>query len=186
MNRSTRPRGVVRLAGVTLVVLLLSLAGVSASAQQLTTTAVFDLEQVLLNFYQDSAAVREYRRAEQEFRADLRAAEQLLEDYQRRRTTALDRNDSRTAARLREDIEALQEDIIAMRERWFAEQRALQNQLAGEEFYQRLYDTVGFVAQDNGYTSVLEASALGTGLFWYSPEVDITDKIIRELLARYR
>ncbi len=186
MKSGLRPRPAVRTAGAALAVLMISLAGVSASAQQLTTTAVFDLEQVLLNFYQDSAAVREYRRAEQEFRADLRAAEQLLDDYQRRRATALDRNDSRTASRLREDIEALQEDIIAMRERWFAEQRELQNLLAGEEFYQRLYDTVGFVAQDNGYTSVLETSALGTGLFWYSPEIDITDKVIRELLARYR
>ena len=166
-------------------ILIIVCAGASF-AQQLTTLAVFDLERVLLSFYQDSAAVRQYRQAEEEFRSELRRAEQMLDDFQRRRATAVSRNDTRTAGRLREDIEALQQDIITLKERWFAEQRQLQNQLAGEEFYQRLYDTVGFVARDNGYTAVLETSALATALFWYDQEIDITDRVIRELLARFR
>ena len=169
-----------------LLCLLFAVVGAGVSAQQLTTVAVFDLEQVLLNFYQDSAAVRQYRQVEEEHRAELLRAEQLLEDYQRRRGAALDRRDSVTAQRLRQDIEALQEDIIVMKERWFSQQRQLYSQLAGEDFYRRLYDTVGFVARDNGYTSVLEVGALGTALFWYSPDVDITEMVIRELLIRFR
>ncbi len=166
--------------------LLVVTAGASAFAQQLTTMAVFDLERVLLSFYQDSAAVRQYRQAEEQFRSELRRMEQMLDDFQRRRATAVNRNDTRTAGRLREDIEALQQDIITLKEQWFAEQRQLQNQLAGEEFYQRLYDTVGFVARDNGYTAVLETSALSTALFWFDQEIDITDRVIRELPARIR
>jgi Skp family chaperone for outer membrane proteins len=165
---------------------LFVLTSTFAWSQQLTTVAVFDLDQVLLNFYQDSSAVREYQEAEQEFRADLRRAEQLLNDYQARRSRALDRDDSRTAQRLREDIRALEEEILALREGWFAQQEELQDELGGDEFNQRLYDTIGFVAEDNGYTAVLEASQLGTALFWYSPEIDITEEIIQELLARFR
>lgn len=170
-------------------ILALCLVLVSASgwAQQLTTVAVFDLEQVMLSFYQDSAAVREYRQAEQDYRNDLQRAEQTLSEYQRRRADAIDRNDSTTARRLREDIQALQEDIVALTERWYAQQQQLQSRLGGDEFYDRLYDTVGFVAQDNGYTVVLESTSLGsTALFWYSPDVDITTQIIEELLARFR
>ena len=163
------------------------LVAAAVHTQQLTTVAVFDLEQVLLSFYQDSAAVRQFNQAEREYRTDLQRAEQTLAEYQTRRATALDRNDTTTARRLRADIEALQEDIMALSERWYAQQTALRSQLGGNEFYARLYDTVGFVARDNGYTIVLESTSLGsTALFWYSPDVDITDTIIRELLVRFR
>lgn len=182
MNRFDTNRLVRRLAFLSFFVL----AGSLAWAQQLTTVAVFDLDQVLVTFYQDSAAVREYREAEAEFRADLQRAEQLLNEYQARRSRAIDRGDSRTAQRLRDDIRALEEEILALREGWFAQQEELQDELGGDEFNQRLYDTIGFVAQDNGYTAVLEASQLGTALFWYSPEIDITEEIIQELLARFR
>ncbi|MFP4113229.1 MAG: OmpH family outer membrane protein [Spirochaetota bacterium] len=165
--------------------LLFVVAGV-AYTQQLTTVAVFDMNQVVLSFYQDSAAVREYREAEERFRTDLLLAEETLSEYQSRRADALDRNDGTAARRLREDIQALEEDITAMRERWYAEQAQLEEELAEEEFYNQLYDTVDFVAQDNGYTVVLESTALGTSLFWYSDEVDITEEIIQELLARFR
>ena len=80
----------------------------------------------------------------------------------------------------------LQEEIIALRERWFAQQAELQEELGGEEFYERLYDTIEFVAEDNGYTAVLESTTLGSALFWYSMEIDITEEIIQELLARFR
>jgi Skp family chaperone for outer membrane proteins len=166
---------------------LLLLGVATGWTQQLTTVAIFDLETVLLSFYQDSAAVREYQEAEREFRAELQRAEQTLTEYQTRRAEAIDRNQTTTARRLREDIVALEEDIVALTERWYARQQELQTQLGGDEFYERLYDTVGFVAQDNGYTAVLESTALGsTALFWYSPDIDITEQIIRELLARFR
>ncbi|MFW5742436.1 MAG: OmpH family outer membrane protein [Spirochaetota bacterium] len=181
----THPRPARRASALLLGLSLFFAAGF-AGAEQLTTVAVFDLQQVLLSFYQDSSAVREYRRAEQEYREDLLRAEDSLSDYQRRRADAVDRGDTRTAQRLREDIQALQEDIVALQERWFTRQEELQNELAGEEFYNRLYDTAEFVAQDNGYTMVVDADALGIALFWYSPEIDVTDEIIEELNARFR
>mgnify|MGYP006305642625 CR=1 FL=1 len=166
--------------------LLLVLIAAAAGAQTLTTVAVFDMQDVLVTFYQDSAAVREFQQAQQEYQNDLRRAEQTLNDYQQRRASALDRNDSRTAQRLREDIEALQEDIIALQEQWLAQQQQLEDELAGDEFFNRLWETVGFVAEDNGYTAVLDISAMGTALFWYSPEIDITEDVITEMLARFR
>jgi Skp family chaperone for outer membrane proteins len=175
-----------RAAAALLVCLGLLLAAGSSTAEQLTTVAVFDLQQVLLSFYQDSAAVRDYRQAEREYREDLLRAEDTLADYQRRRANAIDRNDTRTAGRLREDIQALQEDIIALQERWYSRERELQSELAGEEFYSSLYETAQFVAQDNGYTMVVDADSFGLALFWYSPEIDITDEITQELLARFR
>lgn len=182
---STRSAGATTVRLVALAVLLLLVAA-GAGAQQLTTVAVFDLEQVLITFYQDSAAVREFEQAQEQYREELLRAEQQLNDFRGRRADALERNDARTASRLREDIQALEEDIAAINERWFALRAELEEDLAGDEFYERLYSTVGFVAEDNGYTAVLEVTGLGSSLFWYSQEIDITEEVIQELLARFR
>lgn len=186
MNRFfTRVRADRPARGALLAAILL-LCAAAAGAQQLTTVAVFDLERVLITFYQDSAAVREFEQAQERYREDLLRAEEQLDDFRSRRADALERNDARTASRLREDIQALEEDIAAINERWFALQAELEDELAGDEFYDRLYNTVGFVAEDNGYTAVLEVTGLGSNLFWYSQEIDITEEVIQELLARFR
>ena len=49
-----------------------------AFSEQLTTVAVFDMDQVLLSFYSDSDILRDYRRAEEEYRSDLLIAENDL------------------------------------------------------------------------------------------------------------
>ena len=161
-------------------------AGV-ASGEQLTTVAVFNIQSVMIDYYADSAAYREFQAAEQQYRDELARFDDTLQNYQTRRANALDRNDSRTAQRLREDISALEDDIRALQERWLAERPILLSALAGDEFFVTLYDVVQFVAEDNGFTVVLEETALGTGLFWFSPDVvDITEEIVAELLRRAR
>ncbi len=158
-----------------------------AGAEQLTTVAVFNLERVQLDYYQDSALFQEYLDARQEYRDQLARFEANLQDFQTRRANALDRNDARTAQRLREDIEAIEADILAIRERWLAQEPALREALQGDDFVIALYDVVEFVAEDNGFTIVLEETLLGDGLFWYNPEVvDITEEIVAELLRRGR
>ncbi|MFW5684912.1 MAG: hypothetical protein ACOC1I_08670, partial [Spirochaetota bacterium] len=64
MTTSLHARSARRIA---MVLLFLGVA-LSGWSQQLTTVAVFDLDRVLLNFYQDSEAVRDYREAERQFR----------------------------------------------------------------------------------------------------------------------
>lgn len=166
------------------IVIAGAVAQTGGTRESFSTVAVFDLDRVITSFFQDSRLVRDYNEAERQFRADLQRAEQTLRDYQSRRADALDRNDAVTAQRLRADIAALEEDIATLRERFIIQQERLQSQLAGDEFFARLYDAVSFVAQDRGYTIVLEERQLGAALFWYSPTVDVTDLVIRELVRR--
>lgn len=173
-------------ARISILALVAFAASAPLAAQQLTTVAVFDLERVVLDFYQDASAVRDFRSSESEYQEDLARLESTLVDYQSRRANALDRNDARTAQRLREDISALEEDILALNERWFAERQQLYSELAGNDFYARLYETIRFVAEDNGFSVVLDSNALGSALFFYSPEIDITEQVITELLRRFR
>lgn len=158
----------------------------SLPAEQLTTVAVFDMDQVLLSFYSDSDILRDYRRAEEEYRSDLLVAENDLRNLQSRRASAVDRNDSRLAARLREDIQAQQEYIQALNERWYQTEDQLLAELSHDQFFETVYQVAGFVAEENGYTLIVDVSRTGLGVFWFSPSIDVTDDIIQELLVRFR
>ncbi|MEE8440567.1 MAG: OmpH family outer membrane protein [Spirochaetia bacterium] len=175
-----------RLVGVAAGLTLLLGAGIVALAEQLTTVAVFDMDQVLLGFYTDSDLFRDYRRAEEQYRADLLLAENDLRDLQARRATAVSRNDSRLAARLREDIAGRQEYMIALKERWYMTEDELLAELQEDQFYQTLYDVAEYVAEDNGYTLIMDVSRTGTGIFWHSLAIDVTEDIIQELRDRFR
>jgi len=167
------------------LMLLLGL-GMAAVAEQLTTVAVFDMDQVLLNFYSDSDVVRDYRRAVEQYRADLLIAEDDLQDLQARRATAVSRNDSRLAARLREDITAQQEYLNALNERWYQTEDLLLAELQDDRFWVTVYEVAQYVGEENGYTLILDVSLAGTGIFWFSPVIDVTEDIIQELRDRFR
>ena len=175
-----------RLFAVAVGFALLLGAGVTAVAEQLTTVAVFDMDQVLLSFYSDSDVLRDYRRAEEQYRADLLRAENDLRDLQARRATAVSRNDSRLASRLREDIEAQQEYVLALNERWYQTEDELLLELQDDQFFETVYQVAGYIAEENGYTLIMDVSRIGMGIFWFSPSIDVTDDIIQELLVRFR
>ncbi len=161
-------------------------AATTARTEQLTTVAVFAMDKVLLSFYSDSDILRDYFRADEQHRADVLLAENDLRDLQARRATAVSRNDSRLAGRLREDITAQQEYILALNERWYQTEDGLLAELQDDQFYKTVYEVAGYVAEENGYTLIMDVSATGMGIFWYSPAIDVTDDIIQELLVRFR
>lgn len=175
-----------RLFGLCAGLVLLTSSGMTARAEQLTTVAVFDMDKVLLGFYSDSDILRDYRRAEEQYRADLLLAENDLRALQARRATAIGRNDTRLAGQLRENITAQQEYVFALNERWYQTEDDLLAELLDDPFYNTVYDVAGYVAEDNGYSLIIDVSRTGMRVFWYSQSVDVTADIIQELLTRFR
>ncbi len=51
---------------------------------------------------------------------------------------------------------------------------------SNDAFYASLYDVIGRIAESDGYTMVLSLQQ-GNAILWYSPTVDITDKVILAL-----
>ena len=43
-----------------------------------------------------------------------------------------------------------------------------------------------YVGEENGYTLIMDVSVAGTGIFWFSPVIDVTEDIIQELRDRFR
>lgn len=175
-----------RKALIVLAALCMLAAAVPAVSEQLTTVAVFNMDQVLLGFYSDSDILRDYRRAEEQYRSDLLLAENDLRDLQSQRASAISRNDSRLASRLREQVAAQQEYITALNERWYQTEDELLAELQDDEFYETLYRVAGYVAERDGYTLIMDVSRTGLGVFWYSQSIDVTDDMIQELLVQFR
>lgn len=169
-----------------LLLLVVAVATAGLQAEQLTTVAIFNMDQVLLSFYSDSDLLRDYRQAEEQYRSDLLVAENDIRNLQAQRATALSRNDSRAAARLREDILDQQEYLLSLEQRWLQTQDELLAELEEDTFFQTVYNVAGYVAEDNGYTLVLDVSRTYLGVFWFSTSIDVTEDIVRELLARFR
>jgi Skp family chaperone for outer membrane proteins len=167
------------------VVLTLLLVG-ALQAQEVRTVAVFRSDDVILAFYEESESLREYRRAEERYEDRVQEIEARIRDYQARRQAALDRGDSRTARSLREDIADLEDELLVLYENWAQDSAEIVNELAGDEFLTRLFNVVAYLAENGGYTLVMDKSALGDALFWLSQSVDITEEVIAELLRRDR
>jgi outer membrane protein len=52
-------------------------------------------------------------------------------------------------------------------------------------FLEQVYNEIRYIAESEGYTMVLNLKE-NTGILWYSPTVDITDKLIQNLLEKSR
>ena len=50
-------------------------------------------------------------------------------------------------------------------------------------FLEQVYGEIRFIAESEGYSMVLNLKE-NTGILWYSPTVDITDKLIQNLLDK--
>jgi outer membrane protein len=50
-------------------------------------------------------------------------------------------------------------------------------------FLQQIYDEIKLVAESDGYSMVLNLKE-NTGIIWYSATVDITDKVIQNLMTK--
>ena len=54
------------------------------------------------------------------------------------------------------------------------------NLKSSDEFYKKLYKTLGRVAESGGYSMILSLQE-SNAILWYSPSVDVTDDVISEL-----
>ena len=167
------------------VLLLVLLAGV-LQAQEVRTVAVFRSADVILQFYEDSEALREYRRAEERYNDRMQELEARIQDYRARWQAAVDRGDTRTARSLREDIQDLEDERLVLYETFARDSAEIVDELSGDQFTTSLWNVIAYLAESGGYTAVLDKTALGPALIWFSPSVDITEDIVRELLRRER
>ena len=169
-------------------ILVLLLLGISAAlyAQQMTRFAVVDLPRVYLAFFQESRAVRDFETKSARVQSDIDRLTREIQDLRTRHADAILRNDDTEILRLENLIYRRSEYLRDFYQTRTAE---LENEkrrlMQSGSFLAQIHDEIRYIAESEGYTMVIDLKA-NTGILWYSNTIDITDKLINNLLSRSR
>jgi outer membrane protein len=168
----------------TLFILFLFLPGFLLPAQQLTRFAVVDLSRVYMAFFRDSRAVREWEESSAQVQREVDRRNREIQDLQSRKLNAELQGNENEVQRLESLIYSRSDslrDYYQVRTRELEEQKQRLSQ--SDSFLEQVYDEIRFIAESEGYSTVLNLKE-NTGILWYSPTVDITDKLIQNLIAK--
>ena len=156
------------------------------SAQQLTRFAVVDLPKVYTAFFRDSRAVREFEERSARVQAEIDKMTREIQELRSRQADAVLQGDQTQAMRLESEIYRKSE---FMREYYNIKTAELEDQrrrlTQSGTFLEQVYTEIRLIAESEGYSMVLNLKE-NTGILWYSPTVDITDKVIQNLLNKAR
>jgi outer membrane protein len=168
-------------------VLLLSVLfalGSAAHAQQLTRFAVVDLPKVFVAFFRDSRAVREFEERSARVQSEIDRMTAEIQTLKTNLASAQMQGEEDRAVRMESEIYRKSEFL---KEYYRLKTQELEDQkkklTQSGTFLDQVYDEIRFIAESEGYSMVLNLKE-NRGILWYSPTVDITDKLIQNLLEK--
>jgi len=170
----------------TVLLLVACFLTTSLYSQQLTRIAVVDLPKVYSAFFRESRAMREFEERSANIQAEINKMTREIQELRSRRADMLQQGRQADALRLESEINRQQEflrEFHAVKTAELEDQRRRLMQSDG--FLEQVYSEIRSIAQSEGYSMVLNAKE-NTGIIWYSPSVDITDKVIQNLASRSR
>ena len=169
-----------------LLLLICMCLGRIAWAQQLTRFAVVDLPKVYLAFFSESRAVREFEERSARVQADIDRMTSEIQNLKVSLVNAQAQGNQEQALRLEAEINRRTDFLREYYRTRTAELESQKNGLTqSSAFLNQIYDEIRFIAESEGYTMVLNLKE-NTGILWYSQTVDITDKLINNLISKSR
>jgi len=168
-----------------LFLLLLNACGM-LYGQQITRFAVVDLSRIYMAYFRDSRAVREFEERSARVQADIDRMTREIQEIRSRYADAMSSNNQTEALRLETQINSRTEylrEFYQIRTAELETQR--RNLMTSGSFLDQVYDEIRFVAESEGCTLVINLND-NPSIVWYSPSVDITDKVIQRLQTRSR
>jgi outer membrane protein len=167
-----------------LVSVLFLSAVIGLSAQQLTRFAVVDLPKIYTAFFKDSKAVRDFEERSARVQADIDKMNAEIQALQKNRLDAAAAGDQQKVLALDNEIYKKTEylkEYYRIKTAELEDQRKKLTQ--SDTFLKQVYDEIRIVAESDGYSMVLNLKE-SSGILWYSPTVDITDKVLNNLLTK--
>ncbi len=173
----------------TILAFLLTVAALSGlSAQQITRVAVVDLAKVYLTYSRDSAAVRKLEEDKLKVQSEIDRMSNEIKQLQARRADAVARSDQAEILRLDQEIYRRAQYLS---DYYKAKQSELEDRsrrlMESSDFSQLVYRTIQGIAEAEGYSVILSSHSTGSvtsAIIWYSPAVDVTDKVIQALIGK--
>lgn len=172
------------LAKKTAIAIALCLIGTALSAQQITRFAVVDTARIYTTFYRDSRSVRDFEAKKTQFQGEIQRMTDEIKSLRQNKVDAEAASDQNRALRFENEIASKTSFLLDYTKVKNAELDTLKKQLTTDDvFYSMLYDEIRKIAEADGYSMVLSLQE-GTSIIWYSPTVDITEKVIRALTGK--
>ena len=160
--------------------------GMAAEAQQITRFAVVDLPQVHMAFFRESPAVREFEARAARVQADIDRMTAEIQTLRVNMVNAQAQGNQEQALRIEADLNRRSDFLREFHRTQTATLEAQRVRLAQDDaFLGQVYDEIRFIAESEGFSMVLNLHA-NNGIIWFSPTVDITDRLIRNLLQNAR
>ena len=168
------------------ILLLFTGLGISISSQQLTRFAVVDLPRIYVSFFRESAAVRDFEARSARVQSDI---DRMTADIQTMRTQMIEaefQGNRQRVLQLEVQINQRTDYLREYHQLRTAELERIRSGLTQSgAFLEQVYDEIRFIAESEGYSMVLNLKD-NTGILWFSPTVDITDRVIQNLQERSR
>ena len=162
----------------------LALTGVRGFAQQITKFAVIDTSRIYTTFYRDSRSVREYESKKAQYQAEIKRMSEDVKALRQQKVDAESSGDASRVSRLEADVASRTNTLLEYSKVKNAELDQLRKTLVTDDtFYSMLYEEIRTIAEADGYSMVLSLQE-GNSIIWYSPTVDITDKVIKSMTSR--
>jgi outer membrane protein len=156
------------------------------SAQQITRFAVVDMNKVYTAFFKESRAVREFEERAARVQAEVDLQTRKIQELKSAKSAAELQGDSKKAVELENEIYVKSEALKEYYKLKTAELEDQKKKLSqSSDFLEQVYNELRYVAESEGYVMVLNLKDT-KGILWYSPTIDITDKVIQSLQSRSR
>jgi outer membrane protein len=153
-------------------------------AQQLTRFAVVDMTRVYAAFFRESRAVREFEERSRQVQVEIDRITEEIQSLRLSHAEAAARGEREQALRLENEVNRRSEYLKEYYQLKTAELEKQRSRLAqSSTFLDQILNEIRYIAESEGYTMVLSTKD-NKDIIWYSPTVDITDKLIQSLSAR--
>jgi outer membrane protein len=171
---------------IVVLTFLVCCTAASLCAQQLTRFAVVDLPKVYTAFFRESRAVREFEERSTRVQTEIDKMNKEIQELRSRHADQVLKGEQSQALRTETEINRKSDflrEYYTVKTAELEEQKRRLSQSGS--FLEQVYGEIRYIAESEGYSMVLNLKE-NTGILWYSPTVDITDKLIQNLLEKGR
>jgi len=151
------------------------------SAQQITKFGVVDTAKVYSAYFRNSAPIRNYEKKKAEFQEEINKRTEELKTLQQKKLEYEKNGNDSQALKIEAEITKKTDYLTEYTNAKNVELASMQKSLeSSDEFYKKLYNTLGQIAESGGYSMILSLQDANS-ILWYSNSVDITEQVIQKL-----
>ncbi len=169
-----------------LAVIVFLTLGASAFGEQITRVGVLDIEKVYSVYFRESRAVKELQDKKEEVLREIGRIDEEIQTLENQKLQAESDRNSDQALKLDSEIFKKKQYRDDYRRIKMDQLRKMSERVSlSDAFLDELVAAIQQVAEAEGFSIILNKSGqFDQFFFFYTKEVDITDKVIQELVRR--